>query len=222
MDEVKLFAEIRPASPDDLGRACAAARLRLTEGIAGTVKPARRTRHWLGFAAGVAGVAAAAAVVVPAVLPGGAGGSFAGKAWAAEQTRDGYVKMSIAQGFNDPSGLQRVLRADGINAVVRMEPVVRDFRGPGHHYVGCAVRDPARAAVQRAVIVAGSRYGAGVSGWRPDALAGPRWSWTIRPAAMPPGDVLLIQIGVPSRISPAGDVFPPVVLNGGKLPECAS
>lgn len=58
------------------------------------------------------------AIVVPAVLPGGAGAAFATKAWAVERHADGTVTLTLDQEFSDLNGLQATLRADGVPAII--------------------------------------------------------------------------------------------------------
>jgi hypothetical protein len=158
----------------------------------------------------------AAAIVVPAMLPAGAGGAFASKAWAVDRNSDGTVTFTVAEQFSDPAGLQRALRADGVPAFVRVQPLTL-IREPGAEVVHapCVYRivDVAPEAVQRAAITSvplppGQRRARGW--WRAQ-------SWTIRPAAMPRGTALFVS-GVQGK-----DIvgfMTPVILGNDKLPAC--
>jgi hypothetical protein len=134
MDELTAFAALRPSQrPADI----TGARDRLTAEI--EAGPRRRVSRRARFtiAAGTAVAAAAAAITVPAVLPQG-GGAFTGTAWAVDQQSDGTVAVSLKEEFNDPAGLQRALRADGINAYVRSTPMKSTWlRGQELIYMSC-------------------------------------------------------------------------------------
>lgn len=70
--------------------------------------------------AGAAGIAAAAAVAVAALPPGSTEGNTGGAvltAWTVQPGSHGTVKVTIRE-LRDPSGLQGLLRADGIPANV--------------------------------------------------------------------------------------------------------
>lgn len=234
MDEITLFTTLKPADPpDDLGRAQAAARRRLTAGVAVATRgaAAKAGRRRLGQATAVAATVAATAIVLPAVLPGG---GSAARAWAVDRNRDGTITVTLTREFTDPAGLQRALRSDGVNAVVRTynageARVIRVHGGREHveKHSGsvalCPLPDKkyqASARVQHAVIQLGRKMSFGAVYLGRPGEAG-RWSWTIRPAAMPAGDVLLFQVG---EIGQSGDnirmTTDPIVVARGKVPAC--
>ena len=80
-----------------------------------------RTRHRIPGIAGALAGAAAVALAVAALLPGGhqAGRPLPAQlaAWTVVRHADGTVVVTVRQ-LRDPAGLQRTLRADGVPATV--------------------------------------------------------------------------------------------------------
>jgi hypothetical protein len=190
--------------------------------------------------AGGLAAAAAAAIVLPAVLPGSADGAFAAKAWAVERHDDGTVTLTLDQEFSDLHGLQAALRADGVPAIVSVIPweITRSHGGIRAIQVcgyGSLDREP--PSVEQAVIThpmvrvyvayANPSFAIGVS----KARAKPGMQSVealdqsvsiIHPSAMPPGSVLFIE-GSPSIASEgiSGMVSDPLmVLRSDHLPAC--
>ena len=135
MDEISMFTELRPAPPADADADAirAAVRGRVTNVLSEADPAAHRgrprarrspasprrspVRRRVLIGGGLVAAATAAAIAVPAWLPG-AGGTVVAKAWAVERNSDGTVTVTVSQQFNDPAGLQRALAADGITAFV--------------------------------------------------------------------------------------------------------
>jgi hypothetical protein len=211
MDEITMFAELRPDRPAEAeaGTMQAAARSRLTGAIRAAQAPLRRTRpsRPVLLACGAIAAAAAAAIVVPATLPAGTGGSFVTKAWAVQREPDGTIKITIEQEFSDPAGLERALRAEGIRADVREIPILSaTVNGSPEEYMGCQYLglnlEP--TSIQQAVL--------GQIGSR-----GRTTAWTVRPSAMPAGSAMFIQVALSNAVSMASV---PVVLKSETLPPC--
>lgn len=198
MDEITLFTALRPAQPEDAGELLEAARGRLTcapGGPAGqSVPPGRRRRarpprRTVLLAACATVVAACAAIVVPAVLPGRDAGSLVTAAWAVQHNPDGTLKVTFRQA-RDAAGLQRALRADGVLAYVRYVPWVAT--GANHYRPAAICRQtgpgnlpggPLNVMILKEVFPFLAAGGAPAG----DAL-------TIRPAAIPKGDAILIEV----------------------------
>ncbi|MBV9382694.1 MAG: hypothetical protein JO242_18790, partial [Streptosporangiaceae bacterium] len=190
MDEITLFAVLKPPPDDGAARSRARIRARLDAALAG---PGARTggagvtagpgRHRRLIALGIAAVAAAcAAIVVPSVLPGGTSTPLVSKAWAVQRNSDGTVTAWVAQLAYDPAGLQRALRAEGVPALVRFSEV----SDPGYRLGQPAdvpglcippARDLEPMPVLQAVVIPRTAYD------------GPyqRHEFVIHPSAMPPG-----------------------------------
>jgi hypothetical protein len=208
MDEITMFASLRPDPPDEdeLNKMRAAARRRVT-----TAGRPRHTRRWLatGLTAAVAGAATAAVVLAsggtPAPAPAKHYGTIVTAAWTVKQDPDGTVTVDIRQ-FADPARLQRVLRDDGINAFVRQIPLVYKKVGKTTYisascaYPWTAPNDEPQSVV-RAVIT--SDLGQG---------------WIIHPAAMPTGSALFLT-GSSERGGGAVAGYPQVLTND-TLPSC--
>jgi hypothetical protein len=169
----------------------------------------RRPARLIGGAVAVAAAAAVAAIVVPAVAPSNVGHSFAGKAWAVEWHGDGTVTVTLSPlSFQDRSGLQRALRADGIAAYVTSPSMTtRIVEGSLHTSMSCYFdpADDAPPAVQKAVIT---------------SIGKPNAAWTIRPAAMPEGSALLIAGGNIPQWPGSYFALEPVVLRHDRMPAC--
>jgi len=232
MDEISLFAELRPAPPADADAIRAAVRGRVTS-VLSEADPAirgRRPTAWRSSAGrrrsparrrvliggGLVAAATVAAIVVPAWLPG-SGDTVMAKAWAVERNRDGTITIAVSQQFNDPAGLQRALAADGITAFVTMNREVSGITkdGSAYSYNACDYLnlDLASPAVQTAVVTEGGSLAVG----QLPNLA--NWTWTIDPAALPAGSAVLI----PAWRSSDGDAIAwenPSVLRTDKLPAC--
>jgi hypothetical protein len=219
MDEISMFTALRPSPPADAHALRAAVRERV-EGVlrgpdAVTARtPARAPRRRLLLAGGVITAAAAAAIVVPALLPGGANGTFVTKAWAVERNADGSVTFSVSQSFDDPAGLRRALKASGVTAFVVINRLIVT---PSSSYDACDYdnADFAPAVVQKAVVTLGGHV---------DTPSGQVvvWpAWTLHPAAMPKGSALLIASWRPANPDdPSAGAMVPMVLRTDRLPAC--
>lgn len=175
MDEISMFTALRPSPPTDPGQIRRATRDRLDKALAESHRPSRMRgrRRSIVLAVGVA-VAAGAAIVVPAVLPGGASRSFVTSAWAIQRNPNGTIKVTFDDA-RDPAGLQRALRADGVAAYVRHLSATST----------CAYRQAGGPSEPRSIVQ--EVLPPPVS---PNAV-------TIRPSAMPKGAAVLIQVYVP-------------------------
>jgi hypothetical protein len=211
MDELKLLEDFRAAvaPPDDLILARARSRMLAADfdrsgDRAGS--PRRRVR-WPQLAVGGAAIAALA-VTLSIVLPGGADGTFVTKAWAVERNPDGTVTVTMDQQIQDPAGVQRALREDGVSAYVQVNATVT---GPQDVELACSYAhlDKAPAAVQKAVITS-NRIPVESNGTS-------QQSWTIHPNAMPPGSSILFADWVSSAFSA---VLNPSVLSTDTAPVC--
>jgi hypothetical protein len=244
MDEITMFAAIRPASPAEAEPGAPRARARLDAALQGPPRragrrygssprpgePGRLGRYrrpaLLGAAA--AAVAVCAAIVVPAVLPAGGSGSVVTAAWAVQRNADGTVTVTLKDVF-DLSGLQQALASDGVPArVITVATDPAAYTGPL-----VAVNPVTRTTVR------GCFYPATGSSFEPapvqqaavTQVATPVGTditalYDIHPAAMPAGSVLLIQGVAIGGQGPraAADVselasFPaPAVLTSDSLP----
>jgi hypothetical protein len=213
MDELKLLEDFRAAvaPPDDE----VLARARAGILAAGSRRPGsragsrRRRVRWPQLAVSGA-VIAALAVTLSIVLPGGAGGTFITKAWAVERNPDGTVTVTMDQQIQDPAGVQRALRADGINAWVQVNATAQGSQGGGQ-VCSYAHLVKVPAAVQRAVITS-NQVPAGSKG-------ATQASWTIHPSAMPPGSSILFADWVSSAFSA---LMNPAVLGTDTAPVCTA
>lgn len=220
MDEISMFAELRPAPPADADAIRAVVRERVTSVLseadpAGPRRSPVRRRVLIG--AGLVAAAAVAAIAVPAWLPG-SGDTVMAKAWAVERNSDGTITIAVSQQFNDPAGLQQALAADGITAFVTVNREITGVNpkdGTAYSYDECdyLTVDDAPPAVQSAVVTdANSTTARSLSNFF-------NWTWTIDPAALPAGSALLI----PAWRSSDGDAIAwqdPSVLRTDKRPVC--
>jgi hypothetical protein len=234
MDEISMFAGLRPAAPADADAEAirAAVRGRVTSVLAeadpaarGDRPPARRSptgprrspvRRRAIIGGGLAAAAAAAAIAVPAWLPGPDGNALA-KAWAVERNSDGTVTVAVSQQFNDPAGLQRALAADGITAFVTLHREITEKRGRTtwySHDCDYTNLDYAPLDVQRAVVAEGKNT---VSS--PPSVFDLYPTFIIHPAAMPQGAALLIA-SWRSSDGTGGATMDPYVLRTDKPPVC--
>jgi hypothetical protein len=229
MDEITMFAAIKPAPPQESGPVRQRARARL-EGALGAPGGRRRGRFRkpVLLAGAAAAIAAGAAIVAPAVLPAGSSGSVVTAAWAVQRDSDGSVTVTVSDVF-DLGGLQQALAGAGVPArVITVATNPATYTGP------LVSANP----VNR-VTVSGCFYPAAGSSFEPASV---QWAvvtqvatapgtmikalYVIKPSAMPPGSVLLIQGAVIGGQGPraAADVselasFPaPAVLAGDSLP----
>lgn len=235
MDEISMFAELRPAPPADADADAIHAVVRgrvisvLSEADpathdrrpparrspAGPRRPSVRRRVLIG--GGLVAAATVAAIAVPAWLPG-SGDAVMAKAWAVERNGNGTITIKVSQQFNDPAGLQRALAADGITAFVTVNLEITGVNakdGSAYSYNECDYLnvDYASQAVQSAVVTEGNNPLT-----RPSSIFA-KWTWIIDPAALPPGSALLI----PAWRSSDGDSFAleaPSVLRTDKQPVC--
>jgi hypothetical protein len=223
MDEISMFAELRPAPPADADADAirAAVRGRLTSVLSeadpaahGRRRSPVRPRVLIG--GGLVAAATVAAITVPVWLPG-AGNSVLAKAWAVERNNDGTVTIKVSQQFNDPAGLQRALTADGITAIVTLHrEITGENAGGGYSYDECDYLhlDYAPQAVQDAVVAEGKNT---VSS--PPSVFDDYPTFVLHPAAMPAGSALLIAAWRSSDGISLG-VMEPTVLRTDKPPVC--
>ena len=170
MDEIELFTALRPTPGFELsGQRDALAlgspapcrnqelALRHQGRRLGGLNPPTRTAFTVGGAALAVGGATVLAAVLPTVLSAGQSGSLITSAWAVQPRKDGTVKVTIKDA-SDPAGLQRALRAAGIQAVVvsPREITRKDPQGGWVTHPVCTYPTAgplfAPAAVQRAVV----------------------------------------------------------------------
>jgi hypothetical protein len=241
MDEITMFAALRPADPAEPGPIRERARARLqgalreppgpTRGRGGhtrLVAGLRRHRRPVLLAGAAAVVGVCAAIAVPAILPSGGNDSVAAAAWTVRQQPDGTVAVTLNDVF-DLGGLQQALARAGIPArVITVATNPATYTGPlvavnptnRVTVSGCFYQatgsDFEPAPVQQAVVT------------RIDNLPGRAIQvlYDIHPQAMPAGSVLLVQgaaIGGqgPRAAADASELasFPaPAVLADGSLP----
>jgi hypothetical protein len=234
MDEITLFSTLRPEPASDLGPLRQQAEARLDQVMRrtkpGRAPAARRNRLLL---AGAVALAACAAIVAPAVIPGNHAaspgndaGSFITAAWAVQPNPDGSVSVTLKD-VGDPAGLQRALRSDGIQADVVSPPLKAAWvNGTRMEYATCMYplsgRWFASPQIQQAAVT-----------WNPSVApannpaSNPAGSTTptgtsgevaiIHPSAMPSGSVLFI---VDTATDAVSIVSRPVVLKSDRLPAC--
>jgi hypothetical protein len=196
MDEITMYAALRPQAPGNAAELTGAVRQRLAgefgppprrdRRVPGRGRPGRRR---LLLAAGAITAAAATAIVVPAVLPGRDAGSLVTAAWAVQHNQDGTVEVTFKQA-RDAIGLQRALRAEGVPAYVRYIPWVSTGNGHYRPAQTCGQTGPGNLpGGQRNVAILGEVFPFLAAGGAPrgDAL-------TIRPAGIPKGDAILIEV----------------------------
>lgn len=208
MDEIAMFTTIRPAPPAEAGQIRERARARLDSALGepggrggrrrGSGQVAARLRSYrrpVLLACAAAGIAACAAIVVPAVLPAGGTGSVVTAAWAVQRNPDGTVTVTVSDVF-DLGGLQRALTDNGIPArVITVATNPATYTGP------LVAVHPTRR-----VTVSGCFYPATGSYFEPapvqqaavTQVVTPQRTtisalYVIHPSVMPAGSVLLIQ-----------------------------
>jgi len=220
VDEITLFAELKPAPPADTTEMKARVRARLHPATGPAARPVRRRRRLvLGLSAVT--VAACAATVVPSVLLSGGGGA----AYAVTRNPDGTVKVTISDIVDaaDAAGLQNALAAEGIHA--------RVYVGNADHAPASnpACQAPASnlepRAIQLAVV---SDYPKTVPRGGTEMVVtgtagqGPGWvGYIIQPAAMPRGSVLYISRMFQPVMAVIGDGHGHITakLSGQAIPE---
>jgi hypothetical protein len=221
MSEINTLRELRPVPPPaELEAMRVAARERLVTGMARKRAPQRWRRPVLAGGLTTAAVAAgAAAALVLTSGPGAVSGQHATAghsrtvvttAWTVREDADGTVNIYLDE-YANPAGLQRALQADGVNAIIRSIPYVRQsgFNNksvvrPTCNYV--TINDRAPLAVQGRVLTVGRR-----------ALPA---LFIVHPDAMPPGSALFLAfMANPPRA--AGNIaLKPVVLTNDTAPAC--
>jgi hypothetical protein len=200
----------------------------------------RRRAVWV---AGVAMLAAAAVLVLTSgpgivVAQQGTAGharTVVTAAWTVREDADGTVTITLRQ-YANPAELQRTLRADGVNAIVRRMPSLTfpgrkpGPRNPLRTFTGCyfATTNDAPPRVQRHVVTIFQQV-------RREAGGGVMRIaiFIIRPHAMPPGSALFLPYGTlpttingsrdpakPAPVYPHVKPFYPVVLNNDTVPAC--
>jgi hypothetical protein len=213
----------------------------------GRVIRARRRIAALAGGLTAAAAATAAAVLVLTSGPGivaaqqgtaGHARTVVTAAWTVREATSGTVTITLRQ-YANPAGLQRTLRADGVNAIVRRVPSHSlPGRKPGptlpvRPVTGCsyATTNDAPPEVQRAVVTIVQQD-----------LPGPRGgvmrvaTFIIHPHEMPPGSALFLPYGTntlamtmsgsrdPGKpappIHPHVKPFYPVVLKNDAVPAC--
>jgi hypothetical protein len=219
MDEITLFRTLQPAPPPDPGPLRQQARSQLDRALR-TTKPggsSRASRKWLVLAGvGAVAMAACAAIIVPVITPGKGSGSFITSAWAVQRNPDGSVAVTFKE-VADPAGLQRALRADGIQARV-MSPPTKAAWVKGSRIQSLACNYPlagpwfAPARTQQAAVT-WNPPGAG----EPGQLGGAGEVAVIHPSAMPSGSELFV---VDAATKLATVISRPAVLKSDRLPPC--
>jgi hypothetical protein len=242
MDEMTALREVRPApAPAELEVMGRAARERFMAGTGPT--PTRPARRWRlpalvgGLTAATAGTAAGALVMTGGLAavpsPHGSAGrtqAVVTAAWTVREDAGGTVTVYLRQ-YAHPAALQRTLRADGINAIVRPIPYAlrglppitpaglpgsRTSKGVGSKYLRVAfptclysATDDAPIAVQRAVVTVVKQ----------DIPV----FFVVHPHAMPPGSALFLSFmaNVPAKTGGTSNwAMKPVVLNNDTVPAC--
>jgi hypothetical protein len=191
MDEITMFAALRPADPAEPEPIRERARARLGN--------AMRERSWLRrhrrpvlLAGAAAAVAACAAIVVPAVLPAGGTGSIVTAAWAVERQPDGTVAVTLNDVF-DLGGLQQALADAGIpSKVITVTTNPANYTGP-----------LVEANPTTQVTVTGCFYQATGSYFEP----APVQQAVVTRVESPPGRAIQVLYDINSQAMPAGSVL---------------
>jgi hypothetical protein len=190
------------------------------------------------------GLTAAAAATATAVLvltsgPGavptaGHARTVVTTAWTVREDSDGTVTITLRQ-YANPAGLQRTLRADGVNAIVRAMPSQTVTpKLPSLKVTSCsyATTNDAPPRVQRHVVTIVTQVRQEPGGGTMRVA-----TFIIHPHAMPPGSALFLPYGTntllatmkgsrdpgkPAPVYPYPHVkpFDPVVLNNDTVPAC--
>ncbi|HEY2519469.1 MAG TPA: hypothetical protein VGJ19_05125 [Streptosporangiaceae bacterium] len=237
MDEITLFAELKPTPPDDTAAMRTRARARLGRAIstpeAAAAKPRRRHRLALGLS--VVAVAATAATVVPSVLFGGHSTTLATPAYAVTRGADGTVTVTIYDIATaaDAAGLQRALRHEGVAALVWTGTIGK--QSIARAICQAPARDLEPQEVQEAVVstefnghlvppgdTVVSVFPAHLSpAERAAGKKDPGLRFFIHPSAMPSGSALFIRrllYAGPGGQPPQQEIGPPEVVKHDRLP----
>ena len=235
MNEITMLRDLRPVPPPaELDALRLATRQQF---VAGTASKRTGPRWRMPVLAGgltAAAAATASGVLVltssPAAVPGqhptaGHAGTVVTTAWTVHEYADGTVTIYLRQ-YADPDGLQRTLRADGINAIVRPIPWVhrtvvlpvaghQQKKAGNHALPGTAAptcvyahTDNAPAAVQHAAVTIVQQ-------------AIPAY-FIIRPAKIPHTSALFLAFmaNVPAGSGTSNLAMKPVVLRSTAVPAC--
>jgi hypothetical protein len=223
--------------------------------LAAATSRAIRARRRIAALAGALTAAAAATAAAVLVLTSGQGIVAAQQgtaghartvvtaAWTVREAASGTVTITLRQ-YANAAGLQRTLRADGVNAIVRAVPshlLTPQGRKPGQTLpvrpvTGCsyATTNDAPPTVQRAVVTIVTQVRQEPGGGLMRVA-----TFIIHPHAMPPGSALFLPYGTntlpatmkgsrdpgkPARVYPYPHVkpFDPVVLNNDTVPACVA
>jgi len=219
MDEIMLYAGLRPEPPEGAGALLEAVRGRMDAALSPgpRTRPSRRRRRAAVLAACALAAVTGVSVALPSVLSGRQAGSVVTVAWTVQQNPDGTIKITFKQA-SDAAGLQRTLRAEGVPAYVRFTPwVVRHW---GHEIYAWPAQECNAAGgppVPRKVVEAVFPFPAGAQmGNRQDA----QYAMTIDPAAIPRGDAILIQVTGGYAPSPEGMSVGDEVMGTSQPPVC--
>lgn len=210
MDEITMFASIRPEPPADQDALQKAARAAFITAVRPRITAVRPRARWR-LPAGLGALAAASATAAMAIVATTSGAPASTNvvvtaAWTVHEDAGGTVTLQIRQLAN-PAKLQRTLRADGIYAIVKpLAMKEAKLKGTTYYYPACRYSQSEFAArsVQGAVVTN-------------DLPAG----WIIHPSAMPRGSALFITSDVDRTGQSA--VFAtsvPIVLTKRTGPAC--
>jgi hypothetical protein len=213
MDELMLFRELRPDSPD---LAPVQVRARVLTGLSPN-RPRRGRRFVLTATVATACAGAVATTVLltdggaqpartsPPARPGG-------PAWTVSQLSGQAVRVTVRE-LNHPADLQRALRADGVPAYVRVVPlqVKRTTRTVHGHQVtdlsvgaACTYMRPVPSSVPVRGALTNTEPSGGLDGT----------AFVVHPAAIPRGYALTIEAGRPTdplsreRMDASGTPYP--------------
>jgi hypothetical protein len=190
-----------------------------------------------GLTAAAAATAAAVLVLTsgPGVVPtAGHARTVVTTAWTVREDSDGTVTITMRQ-YSNPAGLQRTLRADGVNAIVRAMPSQTVTpKLPSLKVTSCyyATTNDASPEVQRHVVTIVTQVRQEPGGGTMRVA-----TFIIHPHAMPHGSALFLPYGtntlaatmkgsrdpgkpVPVYPYPHVKAFDPVVLNNDTVPAC--
>jgi hypothetical protein len=206
-----------------------------------TARSSRMRLNRLAVAICAGAVAAAIAAVglvltltgSPAAVPtAGHARTVVTAAWTVREDSDGTVTITLRQ-YANPAGLQRTLRADGVNAIVRAMPSqMVTPKLPLVKVTSCsyATTNDAPPRVQRAVVTIVQQDRQEPGGWGMRIA-----TFIIHPHAMPPGSALFLPYAIntlattikgsrdPAKPAPVYlhvKPFYPVVLNNDTVPAC--
>jgi hypothetical protein len=224
MDELMLFRELRPDSPD-LAPVQARTRARVLGGLSPN-RPRRRRRFVLTATVATACAGAVAATVLltqgggqPARTPHQA--RPAGPAWTVSQLSGKAVKVTVRQ-LDNPAELQRTLWADGVPAYVRVVPLheKQSSRTVHGHRVtdtsvgpACTYMRPVPSSVPVRGALTNTEPSGGLDGT----------AFIVHPAAIPRGYALTIEAVRPAdpatqrRMAASGVTYPMMSIGIGTV-----